>query len=288
MRNQTLNHPFDFIILMRFHKPIGAFLLLWPTLWALWVAAKGIPNVFILSVFIIGVIIMRAAGCIINDVADRHFDRHVERTKERPLTSGKLSLGSAITLFIVLYLVAFGAVCLLNALTIKLAFIAAILTIFYPFTKRFMYWPQLILGLAFSWGIPMAFAAVTNTVPALAWWLFATSVLWTITYDTEYAMADRQDDLKIGLKSTAILFGRRDRMIIAIMQCLVIVSLFGIGIKLKMHWPYFISLIVSTFFFLYHQRLITSREPTACFKAFINNNWFGLTLFLGIALNYLY
>ena len=287
MRNQTINRPIDFLILMRFHKPIGAFLLIWPTLWGLWIAANGTPQVKILSVFIIGVIIMRAAGCIINDVADRHFDQYVERTKMRPLTSGKLSLRSALILFALLYAIAFSLVCLLNTLTIELAIAAAAIAILYPFMKRFTHWPQLILGVAFSWGIPMAFAAITNTVPLIAWWLFITSALWTITYDTEYAMTDRQDDIKIGLKSTAILFGKYDRIIIALLQALIILSLIGIGITLKMHWPYFISVIIATAFFLYHQQLIAKRDPKSCFKAFLNNNWFGLTIFLGILLSYL-
>lgn len=286
MRQETFNRPRQFLILMRFHKPIGILLLLWPALWALWIASHGMPDPLILGIFVIGVVLMRAAGCVINDIADRQFDRHVERTRERPLTSGKLTLRAAIILFVVLYGAAFTLVCFLNALTIKLAIAAAALAVFYPFTKRFTHWPQLILGLAFSWSIPMAFAAVTNTIPPIAWWLFATCVLWTITYDTEYAMTDREDDLKIGLKSTAILFGQHDRLIIGLLQTAIVISLVGIGVTLTMHWPYYLSLAAAAIIFIYHQRLIAKREPRACFRAFLNNNWFGLIIFLGILLTY--
>jgi len=281
-----VNHPIHFLVLMRFHKPIGIFLLLWPTLWALWIAAKGLPPFFFFIIFLIGTIIMRTAGCVINDIADRHIDRHVKRTRKRPLTSGKLTLTAAITLFIVLYAVAFSLVCLLNTLSIQLSIVAAGLAVIYPFSKRFTHWPQLILGLAFSWGIPMAFAAVTQRVPMIAWLLFATNVLWTITYDTEYAMTDRVDDIKIGIKSTALLFGKYDRVMIALLQILVLILLSVIGIISNMHWPYYFSLIIAMFIFVYHDKLLAQRHPQACLKAFINNNWIGLTIFLGIIFSY--
>lgn len=287
MRNQTLNHPRQFFILMRFHKPIGTLLLLWPTLWALWIAAKGMPNLLILSVFLIGTIMMRSAGCVVNDIADRDLDRHVERTKNRPLTSGKLSLRAAVILFIILYVIVFALVCLLNALTIKLAIVAAALAVLYPFTKRFTHWPQFILGLAFSWGIPMAFAAVDNHIPFIAWVLFAANVLWTITYDTKYAIADRDDDIKMGVKSTAILFGKYDRLMIGLLQITMMSLLVYIGYYLKTHWPYYAALIVASLIFLYLQRLIAQRNPQSCFRAFLNNSWVGLVIFLGLLLNYL-
>lgn len=271
---------------MRFHKPIGIFLLLWPTLWALWVAAKGVPPLSILILFVLGTALMRAAGCVINDIADRRFDRHVQRTRERPLTSGKLTLRAALFLFIFLYAIAFALVCLMNALTIELAIAAAAIAMIYPFTKRFTHWPQLILGLAFSSGILMAFAAITGTIPAIAWLMFAANVLWTITYDTEYAMADRLDDIHIGVKSTALLFGKNDRFIIGTLQLFVLGLLTVMGLWLQMHWTFYLSLIIAAFIFLYHQRLIANRDPESCFKAFLNNNWVGFALFLGIVFSY--
>ncbi len=287
IRNLSLNYPRNFFILMRFDKPIGIFLLLWPTLWALWIAAKGVPNLTILGIFLMGVVIMRAAGCVINDITDRNFDCYVTRTKTRPLTAKKLSLHSAIILFTILYIFAFILVYFLNILTIKLAIVAALLTIFYPFTKRLTHWPQFILGVAFSWSIPMAFAAVMDHIPRIAWWLFATNVLWTMTYDTEYAMTDRTDDEKIKLKSTAILFGSYDRMIIGLLQITILFSLAAIGYALKIHGVYFISLIIASLIFLNNQRLTALRQPQAYFQAFLNNHWFGLIVFLGIALSYL-
>lgn len=287
MRHQTLNHPIDYFVLMRFHKPVGIFLLMWPTLWGLWIAAKGIPPLFILSIFLIGVIVMRAAGCVINDIADRHVDCHVERTKTRPLTAKKLTLKSALILFFVLYAIAFTLVCFLNHFTMQLALAAAALAIVYPFTKRFTHWPQFILGLAFSWSIPMAFAATNNHISGIGWWLFATSVLWTITYDTEYAMTDRAEDIKMHLKSTAILFGKHDRLILSLLQSVIVLSLLGLGWALSLRWPYFVSVGGGALIFLYHQRLIVDRDPKACFKAFLNNNYFGFIIFLGIFLSYL-
>lgn len=285
MRSQTLNHPIHFLLLMRFHKPIGIFLLLWPTLWALWIAAKGTPPLFLLFIFIAGTIVMRAAGCVINDIIDRKIDLNVSRTKDRPITSGRLSVKAALILLGFLYFAALLLVGLLNPFTIKLAIAAVILASIYPFAKRFTHWPQLILGFAFSWGILMAFAAITNTLPLSAWLLFLASVLWTITYDTEYAMTDRDDDLKIGVKSTAILFGKHDRFIIALLQSAMLTVLIYLGIYLKLHWVYFLSLGVAAIIFIYHQKLIAQRNPQSCLRAFLNNNWVGLVIFLGILLS---
>lgn len=284
MRSQLLKQPQQFFLLMRFHKPIGTLLLLWPTLWGLWLASKGMPPLFMLVIFVVGVILMRAAGCVINDIADRHFDPHVERTKERPLATRKIPVFSAWILFLCLYAIAFSLVCLLNTFTIKLAVAAALIAALYPFTKRFTHWPQLILGFAFSWGVLMTFAAVQGEIPLIAWILFAASVLWTIAYDTEYALTDREDDLKIGIKSTAILFGRHNALIIGLMQITIILLFTILGYRLNMHWPYYFSLIIAALFFIYHQRLLKKNNPHSSLKAFLNNNWIGLAIFLGIAL----
>ncbi len=287
MRTDIRHTPSQYFILMRFHKPIGMLLLLWPTLWGLWVAAKGFPNLLVFSVFVLGVVLMRAAGCVINDIADRHFDGQVARTQSRPLVTRSISLRSAALLFLSLILIAFGLVCLLNVATIALSFIAALLAILYPFTKRWTHWPQFILGLAFSWGIPMAFAAQTNQIPPIAWLLFITSVLWAITYDTEYAMTDREDDAKIGIKSTAILFGANDRWIIGLIQIILIALLLMIGRYLGLHYWYYLGVTVAAGFSIYQQRLIRNRDPKSCFRAFLNNNWFGFAIFAGIFLSYL-
>jgi len=282
MTSNTLSKHF---VLMRFDKPIGTLLLLWPTLWGLWVAAKGFPNVFILSIFVAGVILMRAAGCVINDIADRHIDGKVSRTQSRPLATGSFSLRAAVILFSILMSIAFILVCLLNAKTILLAIIAAALATLYPFTKRWTYWPQLVLGLAFSMSIPMAFTAITNQIPNIAWLMFATSVLWTITYDTEYAMTDRADDLKIGIKSTAILFGRHDRRVIGCIQIVMLLLLLIIGHQLQLNIYYYLGITAAAVLSIYHQYLIRNRDPQSCFRAFLNNNWIGLAIFLGTALS---
>jgi len=276
----------QYALLMRLHRPIGILLLLWPTLWALWIAGDGYPDLLITIVFIFGVILMRSAGCVINDYADRHIDPHVLRTSDRPLAAGRVTEGEALILFIILCLIAFGLVLLMNWLTIALSVIAALLAASYPFMKRYTHWPQVFLGIAFGFSIPMAFAAQTGTVPILAWWLFFINVLWTVAYDTMYAMADREEDLKIGVKSTAILFGKADKAIIAILQIAVLVLLFWIGQKNNFNQFYFIGLLIAASLIIYQQWLIKDREAERCFQAFLNNNWFGAAIFLGIAAHY--
>jgi 4-hydroxybenzoate polyprenyltransferase len=285
MHAPRLKPLLPFLKLMRFHQPIGIFLLLWPALWALWIAANGTPPLLILGVFLTGVILMRAAGCVINDIADRRFDQQVKRTKHRPLATGQLSLRAAVLLLIALIALAFALVLLLNPLTIKLALIAACLAILYPFAKRFTHWPQLILGIAFSWSIPMAFAATRQQIPAIAWYLLIANVLWTISYDTEYAMSDRNEDLKIGIKSTAILFGRYDRLIIGLMQLAMLGILIYIGLLLRISWPFYLSIGIAATLFISHQKSIQQRDPKACFQAFLKNSWVGLVIFLGILLS---
>lgn len=276
-----------YLYLMRLNKPIGILLLLWPTLWALWLASDGHPHPLVLSVFLLGVILTRSAGCIINDYADRYFDGHVERTRQRPLVTNKVSTRAALVLFCVLMLVAFMCVLLLNALTIMLAVVGALLAVIYPFLKRYTQLPQLGLGLAFSWGVPMAFSAETGSVGASAWLLFFTAVLWPVIYDTMYAMTDKKDDLKIGIKSTAILFARADRLIIALLQGLFLVGLVWVGCVFHLHVSYYISIFVAALLFVYQQYLMRNREPQRCFQAFLNNHWVGLVIFMGIALSFL-
>jgi 4-hydroxybenzoate polyprenyltransferase len=275
----------NYIYLMRLHKPIGIFLLLWPTLWALWLAGEGKPNIIIVCIFILGVILMRSAGCIINDFADRKFDRFVERTRDRPLASGKISSRTALVLFFVLLAAAFFLVLLLNRFTILLAFVGAILAVVYPFLKRITHLPQLGLGLAFSWGIPMAFAAIMNTVPDKSWILFIAAVIWPVIYDTMYAMVDREDDEKIGVKSTAILFGKWDRGIIATFQLIFILLLIECGFLFSLHYEYFICLGLVILLFVYQQWLIKDRNREKCFRAFLNNHWVGMLIFFGIAIS---
>ncbi len=275
---------YEYWRLMRFDKPIGILLLLWPTLWALWIAGQGQPHLYILTIFIVGVILMRAAGCIINDIADRHFDHQVQRTKNRPLATQTIPLKNALLLFSLLSLLAGGLVLLLNPLTIALAVIGLIIAIIYPFMKRITYWPQAFLGLAFAWGIPMAFAAEKNDVPAIAWWLFATTALWIIVYDTQYAMVDRSDDVKIGVKSTAILFGKQDKIIIGILQTAVLISLLLFAHHLNLNFNFYLGWGCALILAIYQQFLIRHRDPHACFKAFLNNHWFGFAIFIGFLL----
>ncbi len=272
-----------YIYLMRLDKPIGIFLLLWPTLWALWLATQQKPDVFIVAIFCGGVLLTRSAGCIINDVADREIDKFVERTQSRPLTTGVISVQSALILFVVLMLSAFGLVLFLNPFTILLAVIGALLATLYPFLKRWIAMPQAGLGLAFAWGVPMAFAAETNTLPWLCWLLFLATVLWVMMYDTLYAMVDRADDLKIGIKSSAILFGAYDRVIIALLQISFLLCMLFIGFYLTFNKFYFLSLFLAGLLFGYQDILIRHRERQKCFKAFLNNNGVGLIIFLGIA-----
>ncbi|MFM8331456.1 MAG: 4-hydroxybenzoate octaprenyltransferase [Candidatus Methylumidiphilus sp.] len=272
--------------LMRFDKPIGILLLLWPALWALWIAGQGRPNVLVLTVIVAGVVVMRAAGCVINDYADRDFDPHVERTKLRPIAAGLVSPREALILFVGLCLFAFGLVLLLNAYTIALSFGGAFLAASYPFMKRYTHLPQAYLGIAFGWAVPMSFAAQTNAIPLVGWALFVATVLWALIYDTMYAMVDRDDDLKIGVKSTAILFGEHDRLIIGALQVVMLGILLCIGLQLGLGMPYYLGLLGGAGFFAYQQVLIFQRAKAACFKAFLNNHWFGATVFAGLAVQY--
>jgi len=272
--------------LMRFDKPIGILLLLWPALWALWIAGQGRPNPLVLLVFVLGVVLMRAAGCVINDYADRGFDPHVERTKQRPIAAGFVSPKEALILFVGLCLTAFGLVLLLNGYTILLSFVGAFLAASYPFMKRYTHLPQAYLGIAFGWAVPMGFAAQTNAIPLVGWELFLATILWALIYDTMYAMVDRDDDLKIGVKSTAILFGDYDRHIIGGLQCLMLAILVVIGLQLGLSAVYYIGLLVAAGFFVYQQVLIFHRAKADCFKAFLNNHWFGAAVFVGIGSHY--
>jgi len=275
-----------YVELTRLNKPVGILLLLWPTLWALWAAAEGVPDLHVLIVFVTGVVLMRSAGCIINDYADRNIDKHVQRTRNRPLTSGRISSREALILFALLCVMAFALVLTLNSLTIYLSFGAFALVMVYPFMKRYTHLPQIVLGAAFGWAIPMAFAAQTGSVPHLAWLLFMANVLWSTAYDTMYAMVDREDDLKIGVRSTAILFADQDRLIIAILQALVILALAMVGSQLERGAWFFSGLGLATVLVIYQLYLIRDRQPAACFKAFLNNNWFGAVVFAGFALDY--
>lgn len=273
--------------LMRFHKPIGILLLLWPVCWALWLASAGRPHARMLFVFIAGVIVMRAAGCVMNDMADRHIDRHVERTRQRPMATRQVSVIEASVLAFFLMLIAFLFVLLCNALTIRLAFVGAALAIIYPFMKRFTHWPQLGLGLAFSWSIPMVFAATQGAISPSAWFLFLTAALWPILYDTLYAMVDREDDKKIGVKSTAILFGSWDKVMIGFLQMIFILMLIIVGIIFHLADRYDIALTLVAGLFLYQQWLIKDRDPARCFRAFLNHQWVGAIIFAGILSSYL-
>jgi 4-hydroxybenzoate polyprenyltransferase len=271
--------------LMRLNKPIGIYLLLWPTYWALFLSAGGWPDIDLLIIFTLGVIVTRSAGCVINDYADREIDKHIDRTRDRPITTGEISPKVALLLFFALGLVAFALVLLTNALTIKLSFIAIALAALYPFTKRWTSLPQLILGLAFAMSVPMAFSAQTGTVPASAGWIFLATVLWTMVYDTLYAMADRDEDLKIGVKSTAILFAKYDQIFITLLQILLMIIFIKIGNLFNLGAFYDISLIIILFFMIYHQFLIKKRQKMDYFKAFINNHFIGMIVFFGIFLS---
>ena len=272
--------------LMRFHKPIGILLLLWPTWWALWLAAEGFPKLSLWIIFTLGVIIMRAAGCIINDIADRRFDKRVARTRQRPLVTGKLTLLQASTTFIVLITLAFLLVLLTNQLTIYLSFVAVGLACLYPLMKRYTHLPQVVLGAAFSMSIPMAFAAQTETVPPLAVLVYLTNLLWTVVYDTYYGMVDRDDDKKIGVKSTAILFEGSEALIIGSLQALVLAGFLLIGQRFGLSWLYFLTVSIAAGLMIYHQILLWRGRPQSYFKAFLNNQWIGAIIFLGIALDY--
>jgi len=273
--------------LMRMDKPIGTLLLLWPTFWALILAAEGMPDLKVLVVFILGVIFMRAAGCVINDFADRKVDGHVKRTHQRPLPSGRVSAQEAITLFLVLGIASFLLVLTMNPLTIKLSFAGIVLAFIYPFMKRFTHLPQLFLGLAFSWSIPMAWAAQANELTMMVWFVFVINAIWTIAYDTQYAMVDRDDDLKIGIKSTAILFGRLDKMIIGVLQLITLAMLIYLGIWYQLGASYYWSLLVAGALFVFQQHLIRHRERDLCFRAFLNNNYVGMIIAIGLLVAFL-
>jgi 4-hydroxybenzoate polyprenyltransferase len=272
--------------LMRFDKPIGILLLLWPALWALWIAGQGRPNALVFAVIVAGVVVMRAAGCVINDYADRDFDPHVARTRLRPVAAGLVSPKEALALFVGLCLFAFGLVLLLNGFTILLSVPGAFLAASYPFMKRYTHLPQAYLGIAFGWAVPMGFAAQTDSIPPVGWALFVATVLWALIYDTMYAMVDREDDLQIGVKSTAILFGDHDRQIIGGLQLLMLAILAGIGLRLGLSAPYYAGLVAGAGLFAYQQRLIYHRDRADCFKAFLNNHWFGAAVFAGLAWHY--
>jgi 4-hydroxybenzoate polyprenyltransferase len=276
----------QYALLTRLNRPIGNFLLLWPTLWALWVAADGVPALQVLTVFMLGGLLMRAAGCVINDYADRNIDGHVQRTRHRPLATGAVTEREALTLFVLLSLTAFGLVLLMNPLTIALSVPAALLAASYPFMKRYTHLPQLHLGVAFGWAVPMAFAAQTGAVPALAWLLFAIVVVWAVIYDTEYAMVDRDDDLRIGVRSTAILFGRHDRLMIGLFQGLMLGLLGLLGGLLALGWPYWLAVLIAAGMFVRQQWWLRTRARDQCFQAFLDNNLLGGVLFVGFAAAY--
>jgi 4-hydroxybenzoate polyprenyltransferase len=269
--------------LIRLDKPIGILLLLWPTLWALWLSARGAPNATVVTIFIIGTVLMRSAGCAINDYADRDFDAQVARTRDRPLAAGMISPIEALVVAAVLALIAFALVLTFNKLTIALSFVALFLAASYPFTKRFLSLPQGYLGVAFGFGIPMAYAAQTGTLPPIAWILLAANVFWAIAYDTEYAMVDREDDRKIGIRTSAILFGRHDVAAVMSFHGLFVATLSLVGWQLGLGVPYFAGVAVAAGLAGWQYRLIRSREPARCFRAFRHNNWVGAAVFAGIA-----
>ena len=276
----------QYVLLTRLDRPIGIYLLLWPTLWALFIAAKGWPSLGVSVVFILGVILMRSAGCVINDYADRKIDKHIARTKDRPITAGRVSEKEALLLFVGLCFTAFILVLFMNLLTIRLSIAAVGLAALYPFMKRYTYLPQVFLGLAFGWAVPMAFAAQTGEVPLIAWLLLTGTVLWATAYDTMYAMVDRADDLNVGVKSTAILFGEADRLIIGAIQLLLMLVLVLVGRQAELGGIYYLGLGIASLSLLYQQKLIWQRQPADCMKAFLHNNWFGMAVFLGILGDY--
>ena len=274
-----------FMRLMRLERPIGTWLLMWPTLSALWLASHGIPARRELVIFLVGVYVMRAAGCVINDYADRHIDGHVRRTRQRPIAAGLISPREALITFAILLTAAFVLVCFTHVTTVLLSFCGAALAALYPFMKRYTHLPQIVLGAAYGWSIPMVFSAVQNTVPIDAWWLFVANVVWSVIYDTQYAMVDREDDLPLGVKSTAILFGSADLAIIMLLQLLMLALLTGLGLSMALGVFYWLGILGVAVTFLYQQWLTRFRHRDACFKAFLNNHWTGVCLFSGIALS---
>ena len=286
--NSRKSQQYDaYIKLMRLDKPVGIYLLLWPTLWALLMASKGMPSLGITLVFIAGVVVMRSAGCVINDYADRKVDGSVKRTAQRPLASGVLTATQALQLFALLIAIAFALVLFLNWQTIALSVVALLLASSYPFMKRYTHFPQVVLGAAFGWAIPMAFMAVLETVPTYGWWLFVANLLWTVAYDTMYAMVDRDDDIEIGIKSTAVLFGRYDVLIICALQAVTLAILLGIGLHISATWPYFVSLIVAALLFFREYQFIKRRQREGCFTAFLESHYVGLVVTVGLVAHYL-
>jgi 4-hydroxybenzoate polyprenyltransferase len=271
---------------MRVDKPIGIWLLLWPTLWALWLAGEGHPDGGLFVIFVFGVFIMRSAGCVLNDFADRKIDPYVERTRNRPIASGAVAPMEALTLFLALGLIAIGLATMLNRQAQLLAIVGAVLTIIYPFIKRYVSIPQFVLGAAFGWAVPMAFAAQTGSVPQLAWIVFGAALIWAVIYDTFYAMVDREDDEKIGVKSTALLFGDADLFVIGGLQLIMLMALLFVGLRAALGLWYYLSLVIAALLMAYHQWLARDRQPAGCFKAFLHNHLIGLVVFIGIVLNY--
>ena len=268
--------------IIRFEKPIGTFLLMAPTLWGVILANEGRPNLALLSIFVLGAVVMRAAGCIVNDLADRNLDGHVERTQFRPLVTGALTVKEALVLLLLMLAAALGLVALTNTLTVQLSVVGAALAMLYPLMKRITHWPQIVLGLAFSWSIPMAFAASTNELPNELWWLFAANVLWTVVYDTQYAMVDREDDLSVGIKSTAILFGDLDVRIIGLLQALCLIAFWQCGVAFGLGPIYFSAVAAVAIMFIRHLWLIRHRDSTQCFAAFNQSKWIGLIILAGL------
>ncbi len=280
------NRLHAYLDLIRFNRPIGTLLLLWPTLTALWIASDGVPDTSLLIIFVLGTFLTRSAGCVVNDLADRHLDGSVARTEARPLVTGQVSPSEALALAATLGLLALVLVLFTNNLTIFLSFAAVALASSYPFMKRITHLPQLVLGAAFSWGIPMSFAAARNELPAELWLLFIANLLWTTAYDTEYAMVDRSDDRKAGIKSTAILFGDMDKAMIGALQLFTILALWLAGQRFELGMFYFLSLLIAAGLFGYQQYLIRDRASEACFQAFLHNNYVGLVVFAGVVLHY--
>jgi len=281
-----LKHFGAYARLARLHRPIGIWLLLWPTLWALWIAAEGVPDGRTLSVFVLGTIVLRSAGCIINDYADRHIDPHVSRTRDRPMATGEVSVTEALAVFAALMLIGLGLVLTLNRLTQSLAIVGAVVTVVYPFAKRLVSAPQFVLGVAFSWGVPMAFAAQLGHVPREGWLLFVVTMIWVVIYDTEYAMVDRDDDLRLGVKSTAVLFGDLDRVFIGGLQLMFLAGLLLVGQSAELGTKYLAGLAPAGALMLYQQYLIKDRDPQRSFSAFLNNAWVGGFVFVGILFAY--
>jgi len=286
LKQSVITQLRNYAKLMRIDKPIGIWLLLWPTLWALWLAGKGHPDQWLFVVFVLGVFIMRSAGCVLNDYVDRKIDPYVERTRTRPIASGAVAPAEALVLFLALSLIAIGLATMLNEPARLLAIVAAGLTIAYPFIKRVVSIPQFVLGAAFGWAVPMAFAAQTGETPQLAWLVFGTALVWAVIYDTFYAMVDREDDRKVGVKSTALLFGEVDLFVIAGLQLLMLVALCFVGLRAELGFWYYASVVAAAALMAYHQWLARDRQPAGCFAAFLHNHTIGLVIFVGIVLHY--